>query len=75
MKGLISCYAQRMITILIISLLATFFMMFLQWLAQDSKDPFARKLRILGWTGVVIGWTIVLLYTLHQIPQSFDVLP
>lgn len=42
-------------------LLATGFMIFLQWLAKDSKDPFAKKLRTIGWTGVALGAAIIAL--------------
>lgn len=40
---------------------ATAFMVFLQWLAKDSKDAFAKKLRIIGWSGVTAGWAVIAL--------------
>ena len=39
--------------------LSTIFMIFLQWLAKDSKDAFAKKLRTIGWTGVALGWGVI----------------
>jgi hypothetical protein len=39
--------------------LATLFMAFLWWLSKDSKDSFAKKLRVLGYTGVVVGWALI----------------
>lgn len=41
---------------------ATLFMAFLAWLSQNSKNKFAKKLRIVGYTGVVIGWTLIALW-------------
>lgn len=41
--------------------LSTGFMLFLQWLAKDSKDAFAKKLRTIGWTGVALGWGVIAL--------------
>lgn len=48
----------------VFTLLSTFFMLFLTWLAKDSKDPFAKKLRILGWSGVAFGWGFIASFTL-----------
>lgn len=42
-------------------ILSTTFMLFLQWLAQGSKDVFAKKLRITGWTGVALGYAAIAL--------------
>jgi hypothetical protein len=47
--------------ITVFTLFATLFMVFLTWLAKDSKDAFARKLRILGWSGVALGYLITAL--------------
>lgn len=41
--------------------LSTVFMLFLQWLAQGSRDVFAKKLRIIGWTGVALGYVTIAL--------------
>lgn len=38
--------------------LFTAFMVFLTWLAKDSKDKFAFYLRVLGWIATVSGWTL-----------------
>lgn len=43
--------------------ISTVFMLFLTWLAKDSKDAFAKKLRILGWSGVAFGWSFVAFFT------------
>lgn len=40
---------------------ATLFMLFLTWLAQGSRDVFAKKLRITGWTGVALGYAAIAL--------------
>jgi hypothetical protein len=39
--------------------LATLFMAFLFWLSRGSKDAFAKKLRVLGYAGVVVGWILI----------------
>lgn len=47
--------------IMFFTLFATLFMVFLTWLAKDSKDAFAKKLRMLGWSGVAVGYLITAL--------------
>jgi len=46
------------------ALLCTAFMVFLHWLAKNSKDPLARKLRVFGDTGTLLLWavTVVLIF-------------
>lgn len=41
--------------------LSTAFMIFLSWLAKDSTNAFAKKLRTIGWTGVALGYFAILL--------------
>jgi hypothetical protein len=48
----------------IAALFCTIFMVFLHWLAKNSKDPLARKLRVFGDTGTLLLWvvTVVLIF-------------
>lgn len=43
----------------VFTVLSTFFMVFLTWLAKDSTDKFAKKLRRIGWTGVFLGYAVI----------------
>jgi hypothetical protein len=48
-----------LILFIIFVVFCTFFMLFLQWLSQGSKDPFAKKLRTIGWIGVALGYVAI----------------
>ena len=57
-------YSEKLMGLLIniltvFTFLSTLFMVFLTWLAKDSKDKFAKKLRKIGWTGVGLGYTVI----------------
>jgi hypothetical protein len=36
--------------------LCTLFMSFLFWLSRGSKDKFAKKLRVFGYSATIAGW-------------------
>ncbi|CAB4123680.1 hypothetical protein UFOVP45_6 [uncultured Caudovirales phage] len=51
------------LTFLLLSVLATAFMLFLHWLAKNSKDPLARKLRVFGDVGTGFLWLVTIWFT------------